>query len=58
MLAEYGLKQKELEERTAQDRAAWSVEESGRELELKEYEENLKKQRQREKEEFEYQKTL
>lgn len=57
MLAEYSQKKTEQEEEMAQTRAAWYTEESGRELEQKEYDENLKKQRQREKEEHEYQKT-
>lgn len=58
LLEEYGQKKREFDEQAAQARAAWNSEESRRELQQKEYEENLKKQRQREKEEHEYQKAV
>jgi colicin import membrane protein len=58
MLQDYHSKKEELESEIASQRAAWEEEEISRAQNQKDFEDNLKKQRQRESEEFEYKKAL
>jgi colicin import membrane protein len=58
MLQDYHSKKEELESEIALQRAAWEEEEISRAQNQKDFEDNLKKQRQRESEEFEYKKAL
>jgi hypothetical protein len=58
MLQDYHSKKEELESEIASQRAAWEEEEISRAQNQKDFEDNLKKQRQREMEEYEYKKAL
>jgi colicin import membrane protein len=58
MLQDYHSKKEELESEIASQRAAWEEEEISRAQGQKDFEDNLKKQRQRELEEYEYKKAL
>jgi colicin import membrane protein len=58
LVQDYGLQRKDLEEQIAAQRAAWEDERRQSERERKEQEENLRKQRQRDIEDYEYKKSL
>lgn len=58
MVAEYSSKKKELEEEIVIKTQEWETLQSQKTFESKEYDENLKKSRLREKEDFEYNKNL
>jgi hypothetical protein len=58
LLQEYEAKKQALAREAAEARAAWDVETEARERSDKEFDETLKKQRQREAEDFEYRKAL
>jgi colicin import membrane protein len=58
MVQRYHSQRAELEKEIEAQRAAWKDEELSRQLSQKEYDDNLKKQRQREVEEYEYKKAL
>lgn len=58
LLSDYELKKTALEEEIAEQREVWQKEEAEHGLEAKEFEDGLKKARTREKEEYEYQKSL
>ena len=58
MLQDYQSEKDKLESEIASQRAAWEEEEITRTRDQKDFEDNLKKQRQREAEEFEYKKAL
>jgi len=58
LVQEYASQQEQLEHEISEQRAAWSREEQERAQQQKEYDEALKKQRQREVEDYEYRKTL
>lgn len=58
LLSDYQAKKIEQEKEIADQRVAWEEEQNERELGLKEFDDNLKKSRQREKDEYEYQKAL
>ncbi len=58
LIQDYKSQKQELEAEVSAQREAWSAEELQRGGERKEYEDNLKKQRQREVEDYEYKKAL
>ncbi|NWG13803.1 MAG: hypothetical protein HXY20_09740 [Acidobacteria bacterium] len=58
LVQEYRLKKEELETEISSTREAWASEEEERAFKQKEFEDALKKQRQREAEEYEYKKAL
>ncbi len=58
LLEDYRLQNQKLETEISAQRDAWAAEEQQRGLAQKEYDDNLKKQRQREIEEYEYRKAL
>jgi hypothetical protein len=58
MLQDYHSKKEELDGEIASQRTAWEEEEVSRALGQKDFEDTLKKQRQRESEEYEYKKAL
>src|SRR5207244_8249990 len=58
LVQDYESKKQALEAETAAQRAAWDAEDKARERAEKEYDDNLKKQRQREIDEYEYKKTI
>jgi len=58
LVQDYDSKQQALEAEMAAQRAAWDAEDKARERAEKEYDDNVKKQRQRETDEYEYKKTI
>jgi colicin import membrane protein len=58
LIQEYKSRREKLEAEINSQRAAWEAEQLDRSLAQKEYEDNLKKQRQREAEDYEYRKNL